>query len=58
MVVNSSTETIFSNCLLTGGNGYLGTYVRQHLDACGFKVATLGRSENNAVRLILKIALK
>ncbi|RYF26384.1 MAG: NAD-dependent epimerase/dehydratase family protein [Flavobacteriales bacterium] len=47
MAVSSSAETVFSTCLLTGGNGYLGSYVRQHLDACGFAVATLGRSENN-----------
>ncbi|QDW26938.1 NAD-dependent epimerase/dehydratase family protein [Pedobacter sp. KBS0701] len=57
MVVNSSTETIFGTCLLTGGNGYLGTYVRQHLDACGFKVATLGRSENNALVADLSVEM-
>ncbi len=41
MAVNNSTETVSNTYLLTGGNGYLGTYVRKHLDAFGFKVAVL-----------------
>ena len=57
MAVNISTETVSGTCLLTGGNGYLGTYVRQHLDACGFEVATLGRSENNTFVVDLSVEM-
>ncbi|RDC54251.1 NAD-dependent epimerase/dehydratase family protein [Pedobacter chinensis] len=42
-----STDQVFSTCLLTGGNGYLGKHIQQHLSACNFEISTLGRRTTN-----------
>lgn len=57
MAVNNSTDAVFGTCLLTGGNGYLGTYVQQHLDECGFQIATLGRSDHNTFAVDLAVEI-
>lgn len=36
------------SCLVTGGNGYLGKYVVNHLVKIGWTVKTLGRGEDNS----------
>lgn len=36
------------SCLVTGGNGYLGKHVVNHLVKVGWKVKTLGRGDNNS----------
>lgn len=41
-------------CLITGGNGYLGKYISDHLNSLGWKIATLGLKEANTYQCNLK----
>lgn len=43
--MGNSDKTI----LLTGASGFLGNYIKSELAKCGFKIITIGRSENNIV---------
>ena len=38
---------VSNTCLITGGNGYLGKHIYQHLSHLNYKISTLGKKNNN-----------
>lgn len=42
-----NTVNTLKTCLITGGNGYLGRHIYEHLSGLNFRISTLGRGLNN-----------
>lgn len=56
-MTNSNQTVSLKTCLLTGGNGYLGKYIYDYLIGKDFKVATLGKSNQNNYRCDISVSI-